>query len=1192
VPGTLTVTSAPAGADLTNTNPTGGPAGTGLLDIRSLSIGGLGATVTIEFEVVLAPVLTNGSLVLNQSRATVGGFEFAVSDDPNVNGAADPNVDGDEDPTQIQITSAPLFDVDKVSAYVTGDPAVLLAGETLRYTLTVANIGTDNATDAMLRDDVPANTTYVAGSTTLNGVVVADPSAGVSPLTAGIQLNAPENPTPGALRADAAAPLAATATIVFDVIVDPNVVDGTIISNQGFVSAPVAGVVDQPSDDPRTPVVDDPTRDIVGALPLIYAEKAAALVPGLDFGTLGVVDPGDTLRYTITMYNNGSVPSTEVVLSDNVPLNTTYVDDSTTLNGLPIGQPDGGSSPLVAGIPVSSADLTSPLPGVGEGTLSPGESAVVQFDLLVDAAAAPGTLITNQALVQSYELPAVFTDGDGNPATGPEPTVVVVGPGQQLTITKQVAVVGGGPAVAGATLEYTVRALNVAAVPASYVVITDNIDAATPNALQYVAGSATLNGSTNGVVFADPIVTADYAATYGDLAPGEEAVLRFQAVIEPTLAIGSVVTNTADVAWNDPPQTASASVSISVGGVPGVGIVNGTAWHDADFDNVLDSSERVLEGWTVDLYRNANRIHTTLTAADGTYQIIGIAPNYLTSDQYELRFVAPGAGTNTALLGIADSPFTNELQRIADVVVQSGDNLLDLNLPIDPNGVVYDAMQRTPVAGTILTLVNPASGAALPAGCFVDPAQQDQITLADGYYKFNLDFSGPGCAIGDYLIRVTVPSVGYVDGYSAIMPPSSDATTAPLSVPLCPASPQDAVPATAQFCEAQPSEFAPPAAIAARASGSEYYVHLTLDDSQSPGSGQIFNNHIPIDPTLEDAISITKTTPLINVTRGQLVPYTITIDSEVDFDLTNLTIADRFPAGFRYVANSARIDGVESEPVVNGRELLWNDLGVTGAGRHTLQLLFAVGGGISEGEYVNRAQAMHSLTGNLLSGEATATVRLTPDPTFDCTDVIGKVYDDANRNGIQDLDERGIGGVRLVTATGLAATTDEYGRYHITCATVPREGRGSNFVVKIDDRTLPTGFRSSTSLVQMERATRGKTLRLNFGASIHRVVGLDISDPVFEPDSVELRGQWAPRINLLIEELQKGPATLRLSYLADVERPALVDARVAALRNQILTAWQALNCCYELVIEPEIFWRRGGPPAQPRSAVRPVGGGR
>ena len=53
----------------------------------------------------------------------------------------------------------------------------------------------------------------------------------------------------------------------------------------------------------------------------------------------------------------------------------------------------------------------------------------------------------------------------------------MVGDGQQLSITKQVAVVGGGAALAGSQLEYVVRVVNIAAVPAFAVVITDDLDA-------------------------------------------------------------------------------------------------------------------------------------------------------------------------------------------------------------------------------------------------------------------------------------------------------------------------------------------------------------------------------------------------------------------------------------------------------------------------------------------------------------------------------------------------------------------------------------------------------------------------------------------------------------------------------------------------------------------------------------------
>ena len=117
----------------------------------------------------------------------------------------------------------------------------------------------------------------------------------------------------------------------------------------------------------------------------------------------------------------------------------------------------------------------------------------------------------------------------------------------------------------------------------------------------------------------------------------------------------------------------------------------------------------------------------------------------------------------------------------------------------------------------------------------------------------------------------------------------------------------------------------------------------------------------------------------------------------------------------------------------------------------------------------------------------------------------------------------------------------------------------------------------STRQLQVKRATRGKALRFNFGASIHRVVGLDMADAVFEPDSTEMRPQWKPRIALLLEELQKAPGILRLSYVADVEDAGLVDDRLDSVEKQIAEAWKELGG-YELTIEPEIFWRRGAPP--------------
>jgi len=1180
VAGTLALVAYPAGADISATNSNGGGQGTGVIDIRNLNLP-VDSQAVIQFDITLRPLINNGTVAANQATGFLSnGTSFAVSDDPNVNGAADPAVSGDEDPTRVTIVSTAVFRVQKISTDMTGDPNVLLAGETLRYTSTVKNVGNSDSLNVVLRDAVPANTTYIAGSTKMNGAAVADVGT-TSPLVNGMPINSPADATPGSMPADASSNPANVATITFDVVVNSTIADGTIISNQAFLSAPANGIVDLPSDDPNTSVVNDPTRNVAGNHALLYADKRVVLFG--DSGSPGIVDPGDVLRYTITVQNSAGIAATGVVLKDAVPANTSYVANSTLLNGQPVGQPDGGVSPLASGINISSSDLTPPLPGAGAGTISPGATSVLQYDLRVNPGTPVGTLIRNQAVVSSNGLANLLTDGDGNPSTGPEPTVMVVGAGQQLSISNQVIVVGGGPAVPGALLEYTVNVVNIAAVPAFNVVITDDLNGSQPSQLAFVNGSGTMNGFTSGFNFSGSTITGNYAAVNGPLAPGTGVVLRFRATLNPSLTFGTVVTNTGIVTWNTPAQTAVGNVSIVVGSVPGVAILSGSVWHDSNFDNVWSSGERVLPGWSVELYRNNQPWQTVLTDSNGSYRIVGVDPNDVNGIKYELRFSAPGAGPNTAMLGSTASPFTNGLQRISNIVAGPSADLQNLNLPIHPNGVVYNSVARTAIAGAALTMLAAQNSSPLPASCFDDAMQQGQVTSADGYYKFDINFSDPACPSGgDYLIGVAAPAgSNFVTGISQIIPPASTGSAAAFSVPSCPGSAADAIPSTPLFCESQPSEFLPGTTVQPRTAGTTYHVLLTLNNNQMPGSSQIFNNHIPIDPQLSGTVAISKTTSLLNVSRGLQVPYVITIRNSSGTLLSDISIVDRLPAGFTYVKGSALLDGSAAEPSMSGQSLNWNGLSLAGTQVHTVKLLLLVGAGISEGEYVNHAQALNLFTGSAMSSDASATVRLVPDPTLDCTDVTGKVYNDANRNGRQDPGEDGLGGVRVVTVGGLQATTDKFGRYHITCATTPDENRGSNFALKIDDRTLPSGFRMSTNQVQIQRATRGKDLRVNFAASIYRVVGIDLSDAVFESGTTEIRLQWRPRMDLLLAELRKAPAVLRLSYVADTEDAAVVERRMDAIKRQLIESWGTSNSSYSLAIETEVFWRRGAPPKRP-----------
>lgn len=1154
-PGTLKLIAVPAGGNSSQTSVTGGTRGTGLVSIASLSVapqGQPGDTLVIQFQATLAPVIDSRSLVLNQAQIGSPLLPSQLSDDPSVTGTANP--------TQTLIASAPAFLVQKTVRDVTSGSAVIMAGDTLTYTITVKNIGTENATGVTLRDLIPANTAYVAGSTTLNGAAVADPG-GVSPLQNGMAIHSPVNATAGAMPA-AAGTATNVATVTFRVRVSSNVVDGTLISNQGFVSgsgATSGSFPEQPSDNPATPVPNDPTTVVVGNLPLVYALKTVQLAG--DVNGNGLVDPGDTLLYTITVTNSGATQATGVVLTDAVPANTTHVANSVQMNGVTVSDPAPGVSPLANGM------------GVSGGTLAAGGTGVVTFRVQVNPGVATGTIISNQGSVATAQLPALPTDSDGNPANGYQPTLISVGNAQQLSITKSATVVGGGAALPGSVLEYTIQATNIGTIPATNVVITDDLAILLPQAA-YIADSAVMNGSGSGVSFVAPVITANYGATYGTLAPGGSVAVRFRVTLNGALATGRVITNTAQAAWNSPAQTANASASVTVGGMPGSGSLSGLVWQDANFNNTLDGGESASANWSVELYQNGSLVGTASTGVDGSYHFSGVAPNAGTSTRYELRFRAQGAGANTALLGWCSSPFTNGMQRISNIIVGSGGVLQDMNLPLTPNGVVYNAITRTPVAGATLIMVQASSGIPLSGSCFNDPAQQGQVTLGSGHYKFDLNFSDASCSSGaEYLIQVTPPASGYMAGVSKFVPPASSGTTASFSVPACPGSPADAVPGTPNYCEAQPSGLLPAVSVTAGI-GTAYYLHLTLNNVQ-PGYGQIYNNHIAIDPTLDTAVAITKTAALVNVTRGQLVPYTITLNNTLGISLRNLNVVDTFPPGFKYVAGSSRVDGQKIEPVMNTRQLIWSISQLGSNTKHTITFLMIPGSGVSEGEYMNRAQVADNASGSVVSGVASATVRVTTDPNFDCTDIIGKVFDDANANGYPDQGEKGIPGARLVTARGLIATTDEYGRFHITCGVVPDEDRGSNFILKLDDRTLPTGYRVTTENPLVQHATRGKMLRFNFGATIHHVVSLDIADGVFEPKSTTLRMQWQPRIALLLKELRKTASVLRLSYLAENENSGLVEERLKALKKEISGKWDG---GYPLTIETEVFWRRGGPP--------------
>src|SRR6266851_354603 len=357
------------------------------------------------------------------------------------------------------------------------------------------------------------------------------------------------------------------------------------------------------------------------------------------------IDIGETSTPNLTLTKTGPATMSIGQLGQfGLNVQNTGVSDAwnaTILDRLPKASPTGGMcsfTPQILSAQVFQANGATPVPG--KGPLVPGTDFSISYngaptgELTLTMLTAAATISQNQRLIINYQTQLdansqvgtqltnvagaiQWFDGDSTtvnrktftgPLTSGTPgvldnqdahTVTVVM--SQLTITKQVSVVGGGAALPGGQLDYLVHVTNASTSTAAPVVITDDLSSAGAGRLKFVNPPATMNGSTAGVTVVGSVLTANYSAVNGPLQPGQSIDVRYRAQIAAGLPAGTTLTNTAVVTWNNPSQTASASVSVDIGGVPGVGSLNGTAWLDANFNKTPDTGEPLLQGWTVTL---------------------------------------------------------------------------------------------------------------------------------------------------------------------------------------------------------------------------------------------------------------------------------------------------------------------------------------------------------------------------------------------------------------------------------------------------------------------------------------------------------------------------------------------------------------------------------------------------------------
>lgn len=323
---------------------------------------------------------------------------------------------------------------------------------------------------------------------------------------------------------------------------------------------------------------------------------------------------------------------------------------------------------------------------------------------------------------------------------------------------------------------------------------------------------------------------------------------------------------------------------------------------------------------------------------------------------------------------------------------------------------------------------------------------------------------------------------------------------------------------------------------------------------------------VTLPATEPNDVTITKQAMLRQIKRGERVPYIIRVENSSTSNAGPVNVIDTMPAGFRYVEDSATLDGKPFVPVVNGRQIRFDNLPLGPKSTLEIRVDLLALSTAGPGKHTNVASVTDK-TGTPIAKDAKAVVEIVAEPVFDCGDIVGKVFDDKNRNGYQDEGEPGLAGVRIATVKGWLVTTDEHGRFHVACAALPDQRIGSNFIMKLDPRTLPSGYRLTTENPRVVRLTAGKMTKLNFGAAISRVVRLDVNGDAFETSSTELKRRWADNISSLIAVLRKEPSVLRLSYVDAKTKPELAKQRIKHLRDLIAERWRKDGEHYQLEIE-------------------------
>lgn len=356
---------------------------------------------------------------------------------------------------------------------------------------------------------------------------------------------------------------------------------------------------------------------------------------------------------------------------------------------------------------------------------------------------------------------------------------------------------------------------------------------------------------------------------------------------------------------------------------------------------------------------------------------------------------------------------------------------------IDPLGVVFDSAYNYPVAGAVVSIHNADDG-KLATDPLTGDAYPEQTTSSDGKYQFPYLYTQDQIHSGQYYIEVSPPA-GYTFPSSIPAITFVGNTGRNVNEYSYGRDGQDGVVNSGQFTLLASS------------------ADLIAD--------------IPLDPSTEGLLVIEKSTATSKVSIGGFLTYSIKVQNfsdkrnpnMMDTNLYNVKVYDTLPYGFRYVSGTAFFDDKKiADPVgapgPNVMFSVWSTQSNNSLDNkpHTLTYRVRVSAGALDSDGVNTAYATSRTNTSLQirSNTSKFTVRISEDGVLDSRGIVfGKVYVDADCDGIQNGGEWPIGGVKLYLENGTWVITDGNGQYSLYGLDPGMH------VIKLDPITLPHGVK-------------------------------------------------------------------------------------------------------------------------------------